>query len=101
MIKQFRKSIELYYEQELEGFGYSCSDYTPGAWKRIFFFLLKEGFEDWQAREIMLSKHTRWCRDRARDSDKKSHQLSTFPDWVKYYGEDGKKFFKQFLKENL
>lgn len=88
-----------YFEEEVNETGYSYSDYTPAAWKQIFMFLMSEGFEDWEAKEVMLSKYMRWCRDAARNAGKSESQLSSFNDFKKCYSEEGTKdFLKKLIR---
>ena len=99
-----KKSANKWYdEQDLAYDGYSVSDWTPGAWRKMFLFLVDEGFSFEGAKQILLSKHTRWARDVTRGSvpGKSENQLNTFPDWMSYYGKDGKKEMSKMLSEEL
>jgi hypothetical protein len=89
-----------FFEEEVNEMGYSYSDYTPAAWKQIFFFLLEEGFDHEEAKEVMLSKYMRWCRDAAMNAGKRESQLSSLNDFKKCYSEEGtKEFLKKMIRQ--
>ena len=82
-----------FFNKEVKGEGYSVEAYSEAAWKKIFNFLIDEGYSKEEAKEILLSKHTRWSRDVSENPNKKQ----TLSDWKKYYKSNKNKLYKKTL----
>lgn len=98
-LNEAEAELEKHFTDQVEGLGYSAEDYTPAAWRAIFFLLIRDGFTKGEAETIMKSKHTRYARVMARNNGKSENTLSTLADWKKYYLKNGPKELRAFLNK--
>lgn len=80
-----------YFDTEVFEHGYSYEKYDGGQWRAIFKFLLSEGYSLTEAKDVLLSKITRWTLDSANKSDG-----GNLKDFKKYYRKNKYIIEKEF-----
>jgi len=75
---------------------YMRDDFSDGAWRKVFEFLLKEGHAPAAAAAIMLSKHVRWADDSQGRGEGKGTNSAAF---IRYY--KGVSAVRQWPQEGL